>query len=745
MSAKKKIAIVVFGALMSFTLAFLGTGYALDKSKVHSELRMSFTSATDQNVNITVTNQTDSTTGTYPNRKEQFSIITQIFYFNYPATILLSGTNNSAAIHINHLGIKTQKRYKDWDATQITEAFTIGNADYKIVENVLVLQKQVAQKPVSFKLKNEEAYANEIAAFHQNIKIYTAFAVMMLFILFALAYFINPKKSVKSGIVALIAGVLAFLLFQNWSDERTPLLLDATFTNAKNKQAKTQQFVPVREIQNLTFAVPVDHVELSNISLTLKYSWLSWPIKGQDVLQSFAYLNQIKTTKNSLKATDSNCFVQLSNADYVNKFKWLSLALQATPFFAFLVVFFINFNICQYMFKKYSQSINMWVLNIAFLNFIFIPMAAKPISQTKLQMESEKRTANQLPNLNNTTLDNFPQAFNNYIEDQFIGRDFLITSYNRINQNLFSNGNLTTKAVAEGKDGWLFYTELNTDEIYENKAPFTAQELEDIVLNLKEREYWLKKRGIDFFLVILPLKHTMYEEYLPDDIYRHNMPPKIDTLISYIRANSNIKLIDVREALFEAKKKMVIYFKVDTHWNMPGALAGYQEIINQMRVYYPELGEPLTLDDFEIRHSTTNEGDLAGILNMKNELLRQEILIFPKEPYKHESGEFIPYPDAPNGKKPRFYQVPESNKPKIFWGHDSFSGWMIPFLSNHFSNSTYYWSYSLNEDIVEQEKPDIMVTELMERFMYDLAIPNSLKVKMEYKAYLDSLETHGQP
>ena len=51
---------------------------------------------------------------------------------------------------------------------------------------------------------------------------------------------------------------------------------------------------------------------------------------------------------------------------------------------------------------------------------------------------------------------------------------------------------------------------------------------------------------------------------------------------------------------------------------------------------------------------------------------------------------------------------------------DSFSVYLIPYLSEHFSRSVYVWSPIFIPDIVEQEKPDIVVHEILELFMTDL-------------------------
>ena len=45
---------------------------------------------------------------------------------------------------------------------------------------------------------------------------------------------------------------------------------------------------------------------------------------------------------------------------------------------------------------------------------------------------------------------------------------------------------------------------------------------------------------------------------------------------------------------------------------------------------------------------------------------------------------------------------------------------MAPYLACHLSYFTCYWSFSLNMSLVETEKPDIVVVEIVERFLENL-------------------------
>ena len=70
--------------------------------------------------------------------------------------------------------------------------------------------------------------------------------------------------------------------------------------------------------------------------------------------------------------------------------------------------------------------------------------------------------------------------------------------------------------------------------------------------------------------------------------------------------------------------------------------------------------------------------------------------------------------------KPVFNMGPDPNAPKLLMFRDSFAVYLMPYLDEHFSRSVYVWTPILIPDIIEKEKPDIVVQEIMELFLPDL-------------------------
>ncbi len=54
--------------------------------------------------------------------------------------------------------------------------------------------------------------------------------------------------------------------------------------------------------------------------------------------------------------------------------------------------------------------------------------------------------------------------------------------------------------------------------------------------------------------------------------------------------------------------------------------------------------------------------------------------------------------------------------------HDSFGLYLKPLLAEHFSRSLFVWTGLFIPDIVEHERPDIVVQEFMEMFIVNMPL-----------------------
>ena len=57
---------------------------------------------------------------------------------------------------------------------------------------------------------------------------------------------------------------------------------------------------------------------------------------------------------------------------------------------------------------------------------------------------------------------------------------------------------------------------------------------------------------------------------------------------------------------------------------------------------------------------------------------------------------------------------------RVFFIRDSFLAGMTPFLMEYLANATFYWDYSLNARMISDDDPDIVVLEIVDRYLSSL-------------------------
>ena len=309
-----------------------------------------------------------------------------------------------------------------------------------------------------------------------------------------------------------------------------------------------------------------------------------------------------------------------------------------------------------------------------------------------------------------------------YFNDHFGTRKCLVQWNNKLRWSLFKDK--TNRSVLTGKDGWLFFTDARMIDHYSGQLQFTPEQLHDWQMVLERRRNWLARRGIAYLFVIAPDKHTIYPEELPDWLTKVSPQTKVDQFFTYMREHSTVPVLDLRDVVRDAKKLGPTYLKTDTHWNCIGGFAAYQLLMQEIARLMPALKlGAMPRESFTLTNTLTHGGDLARILgvsmtesNAFSMIPNLELPVFSQK---------LPPEDHP--KEPAFSSNP-SAKGSLMLYHDSFSGAWNPFLGYHFNQITYLWQYDLDTAWVERDKPDIVVTEMLERF-FNTEDPKKLMVK----------------
>ena len=354
-----------------------------------------------------------------------------------------------------------------------------------------------------------------------------------------------------------------------------------------------------------------------------------------------------------------------------------------------------------------------YLLIAIFLTAIFVPAAVQLVGMEPDLSNDEKRELAQMPNTP-ASFDEvlgFPESFTSYVNDRFGLRKLYLRLGSKLRWMLDLK---VTPKVLFGKDRWLYLAAHdNIIDQFRGIDLFTRDELISWVQTMVQRRDWLLERGIPFILVVAPNKHTIYPEYLPNSVGKVLGETPLDQLTEYISANTDLDFVDLRGPVMAAKKEHRVFYKTDSHWNEMGGFAGYRALMERVKKYFPHV-EVLKLGQFSVGERVMLTGDLAGMMNLQGEVVETVKFLIP------EFSSHI-LKNKATGQKgiPERIDVETNlyNMPNIWIYSDSFIWGLVNYLCETFHRVVIVSHNGLSFDpaLIEEEKPDMVIYEVVER------------------------------
>jgi len=316
----------------------------------------------------------------------------------------------------------------------------------------------------------------------------------------------------------------------------------------------------------------------------------------------------------------------------------------------------------------------------------------------------------------------FGPALAGYCRDAAPFRDHLIRANSRLRLALFRES--PVPGVVLGRDGWLFYSLEWALDDFLNVIPLAEREIAAMVRIQVERRDWLAARGMGYLVVFAPDKAGVYPEFLPEGISPLGPMSRLDQLVPRLR-QAGVAVVDLREALPAAKAAHRAYMKTDTHWNGWGALAGASAIVEAVRRQRPDL-PALDPGAYEVAGQDRPGGDLAEMLLLPDIWREHDLLPRARGPVLARPAPDGPYPDpADHPERSRAaLETGQGGWPRLVVFHDSFARGMMPYLAERFSRSVFLWSHAFSPEIIEAERPDVVVLEVVARYIFALSLEN---------------------
>lgn len=311
-------------------------------------------------------------------------------------------------------------------------------------------------------------------------------------------------------------------------------------------------------------------------------------------------------------------------------------------------------------------------------------------------------------------LDSYPKQYEDYFDLSFQMKPWMVGLNSRFKMQTFNLSPHPDKVIV-GKDRWLFIAGDKMDA-YRGVQLYTPDELEKIKKQMHRRAAYAKEKfGTKMYFVILPLKQSVYPEYLPMSAQKLRDTTKYDQVMKLFENDSLVKLIEVKQELLDAKSSHLLYYKTDNHWNDIGGYVAYKKIASVLQKDFPAV-QPAGLDRFLMDSTQVAVGGEARMLNVGDWLHEYKYEYNPGSLAKAKEGAKRGYPPTEGFPYPWDYEIVrttgDSLLPDALIFRDSFTDALLPFLAENFNRSVFIfdaWQYKANFDMVDTEKPDVII------------------------------------
>jgi alginate O-acetyltransferase complex protein AlgJ len=255
--------------------------------------------------------------------------------------------------------------------------------------------------------------------------------------------------------------------------------------------------------------------------------------------------------------------------------------------------------------------------------------------------------------------------------------------------------------VLEGRDGWLFLDNDTNDSLAQTEGLVVA---DDTVCarwrdDVRAREEICSEIGAAFHLQIVPNKETVFPSLLPAHVKLADQR-SVHKIIEAIARPSVSFPVDrlKQDAAFAT------YSQVDTHWTDYGAFVGSNDLLRNLSL------QPLNVED-AIFQRVVSSGDLGTKLLHKrdgeNAIGR---LRYPKAQKVFDNL-------IRNHGRMWIFENPHIDGPTALLFGDSFNVLGAKWLAERFRRLIYLHSVSADEKIIRAEAPNVIIGEVVERFL----------------------------
>lgn len=308
----------------------------------------------------------------------------------------------------------------------------------------------------------------------------------------------------------------------------------------------------------------------------------------------------------------------------------------------------------------------------------------------------------------------FSRQYEQYFNETFAGRKKLVKKFSKIKLRL----GMDSGYIINGLDGWMFYDSAKIPDGYTlidyyGEISYTPQELAAMASGMKAARDFYARKGIDYMIVVMPNKESLYSEYMPERMQRARVSElsRNDRAILYAQENTDVPILNLGDSLKAAKKqtKYPLYFKKDTHWNNIGAYVAYVQMAQTLKTlgydvkahaYSDEMVENAMVSKTDLSYADDKDVDYQ---------VKYKENVHPQNLTDEDHG---------------FFQVWESKdapvQKRVLMLRDSQGIALMRYMTKDFAFGVYaHIKWNTKEGVqklIETYKPDLVIDELGERY-----------------------------
>ena len=288
--------------------------------------------------------------------------------------------------------------------------------------------------------------------------------------------------------------------------------------------------------------------------------------------------------------------------------------------------------------------------------------------------------------------------------------------------------------VLEGKQGWLFIDN-DTNRVIEQHtgALRLLPEPLDRWRQLVQRRMRVSEAlGKPYVFLVAPDAHAIYPELLPDHIVPVPRRPVHDLLDVCKSAGFDNVLYPLDE-MQAGKAVMTVGHSTDSHWSHYGAWCVYLALMEKVRALCPNVA---VLDPSRILFRPASKiGDLGA--QMEPQLNGTTVVSHIDKP----KARLVSDNQVKNRGSIVIYENEDKSLPSALMFRDSYGVWFRHFLAESFSRLVLVATPLYEDEIVRRENPDIVITEMAERFLINVPDDESGEKVDDIIAAKEALET----